>query len=39
MPTSFFVDAQGTVRRVVIGGPMTEALLRAEIEQMLREAR
>ncbi len=39
MPTSFFVDAQGMVRRVVIGGPMSEALLRAEIEQLMREAR
>ena len=39
MPTSFFIDPDGNVRRVVIGGPMAEALLRAEIEQMLAEAR
>jgi cytochrome c biogenesis protein CcmG, thiol:disulfide interchange protein DsbE len=36
MPTSFFVDQQGIIRRVVIGGPMSEGLLRAEIEQMLK---
>ena len=37
MPTSFFVDAEGIVQRVVVGGPMSEALLRAEIEQLLEE--
>ncbi len=39
MPTSFFIDSEGIIRRVVYGGPMSEALLRAEIEQMLAEAR
>jgi peroxiredoxin len=34
MPTSFFIDAEGTIRRVVFGGPMPEALLRAEVEQL-----
>src|SRR5690606_34345406 len=28
MPTSFFIDQDGIIRRVVIGGPMSEALLR-----------
>ncbi len=37
MPTSFFIDRQGVIRRVVIGGPMAEGLLRTEIEQMLKE--
>jgi cytochrome c biogenesis protein CcmG, thiol:disulfide interchange protein DsbE len=35
MPTSFFVDQEGIVRKAVFGGPMSEALLRAEIEKML----
>jgi cytochrome c biogenesis protein CcmG, thiol:disulfide interchange protein DsbE len=35
MPTSFFVDQEGVIRRVVFGGPMSEALLRSEIEQLL----
>jgi len=39
MPTSFFIDRQGIIRRVVTGGPMSEGLLRAEIEQLLREDR
>ncbi len=38
MPTSFFIDRTGIIRRVVIGGPMPEALLRAEIEKMLAGA-
>lgn len=37
MPTSFFVDHQGIIRRVVIGGPMSEALLRSEAERLLKE--
>lgn len=35
MPTSFFIDAQGIIREVVVGGPMAEGLLRAQAEQML----
>jgi cytochrome c biogenesis protein CcmG, thiol:disulfide interchange protein DsbE len=37
MPTSLFIDREGVVRRVVLGGPMSEALLRAEVERLLRE--
>jgi len=37
MPTTFFIDSKGIIRRVVFGGPMPEALLRAEIEKMLKE--
>ncbi len=35
LPTSFFVDRQGKIQRVVVGGPMPEALLRSQVEQML----
>ena len=38
LPTSFFVDAQGLIREVVIGGPMAEALLRIRIQQLLGQA-
>ena len=34
MPTSFFVDADGIIQEVVIGGPMAEALLRTRIENL-----
>ncbi len=39
MPTSFFIDRQGKIVRVVIGGPMPEALIRTQIEAMLKEVR
>jgi peroxiredoxin len=35
LPTSFFVDRDGVISEVVIGGPMAEALIRARIEEML----
>ena len=36
MPTSFFIDRQGKIVRVVIGGPMPEALVRSQIESMMK---
>jgi peroxiredoxin len=35
MPTSFFIDPEGIIREVVIGGPMSEALLRTRIENLM----
>lgn len=37
LPSTFFVDRAGNIHDVVIGGPISEALLRAQIEQMLAE--
>ncbi len=37
-PTSFFIGKDGIIRTVVIGGPMSEALLRSRIETLLSEA-
>lgn len=39
LPTSFFVGPDGIIREVVVGGPMDEALLRARIENLLKESR
>ena len=39
LPTSFFVDAEGIIQEVIIGGPMSEALLFARIENLLPEVR
>lgn len=36
LPSSFFVDRDGIINEVVIGGPMAEALLRTRIEDILR---
>ena len=37
LPTSFFVDRQGIIQEIVVGGPMSEALLRIRIENLLEE--
>jgi peroxiredoxin len=37
LPTSFFVDAEGIIQEVIIGGPMSEALLLTRIENLLLE--
>jgi len=36
LPSSYFIDRFGVIQEVVIGGPMSEALLRARIEQILK---
>jgi len=36
LPSSYFINRNGTVSEVVIGGPMSEALLRARIEKILQ---
>lgn len=36
-PSSYFVDANGIIREVVLGGPMNEALLATRVEQLLGE--
>jgi peroxiredoxin len=35
LPSSFFIDREGIIQEVVIGGPMSEALLRTRIESIL----
>jgi len=35
LPSSFFIDRNGIIQEVVIGGPMSEALLRTRIESIL----
>ncbi len=37
LPTSFFVDTNGIIREVVIGGPMSEALLRIRVQQTIEQ--
>jgi cytochrome c biogenesis protein CcmG/thiol:disulfide interchange protein DsbE len=39
LPTSFFVDQNGIIQDVVIGGPMAEALLRSRVERLLEGAK
>ena len=35
MPTSFFIDPEGVINEIVIGGPMSEALLRTRVDRLL----
>lgn len=36
LPSSYFIDRNGVINEVVIGGPMAEALLRTRIEKILK---
>ena len=36
LPSSFFIDRDGMISEVVIGGPMAEALLRTRVEAILK---
>ncbi len=38
LPSTFFVDRRGIIRSVVVGGPMSEAVLQSQIESLLQEA-
>jgi peroxiredoxin len=38
LPTTFFVDAQGMIQELITGGPMSEALLRIRVEQLLNSS-
>lgn len=35
LPTTFFVDPDGIISEVIVGGPMAEALLRIRVEQIM----
>lgn len=37
LPTTFFVDRKGRIQEIIVGGPISEALLRIRAEQLLRE--
>ena len=37
LPSSFFIDRKGIIRSVIVGGPMSEALIQSKIEALLKE--
>ncbi len=37
LPSTYFIDRDGIVRDVIIGGPMSEAVMLAKIEELLKE--
>jgi thiol-disulfide isomerase/thioredoxin len=38
LPSSYFIDREGIIRSVVVGGPMTETLIRTKIQELLELA-
>jgi len=39
LPSTFFIDADGVIRKVVIGGPMRETTIRTAVAELLDERR
>jgi cytochrome c biogenesis protein CcmG/thiol:disulfide interchange protein DsbE len=37
LPSTFFVDRRGVIRTVIIGGPMSEAVIQSKVEALLAE--
>jgi len=37
LPSTYFIDRRGVIRSVVVGGPMSEALIRSTVENLLKE--
>ncbi|HEX6302652.1 MAG TPA: redoxin domain-containing protein [Anaerolineales bacterium] len=37
LPSSYFIDQQGVIRSMVVGGPMSKALVQSRVEELLRE--
>ena len=36
LPSTFFVDREGIIRKVIIGGPMSEATIQTAVEEILQ---
>ena len=36
-PTTFFIDRDGIIRSVVVGGPMSAALIQSKVEELFKE--
>ena len=37
LPTTFFIDQEGIIQRVIVGGPMSEVTLQSTVEQLLED--
>ncbi len=37
LPTSFFIDRNGVIQEVVVGGPMSQALLHEQVQSLLEQ--
>jgi cytochrome c biogenesis protein CcmG/thiol:disulfide interchange protein DsbE len=39
LPSTYFIDGDGVISDVVVGGPMSEALIQSKVEDLLKENR
>jgi peroxiredoxin len=39
LPSTYFIGADGVIESVVVGGPMSEALVQSKVEDLLKERR
>jgi peroxiredoxin len=39
LPSTYFIGADGVIQSVVVGGPMSEALVQSKVEDLLKERR
>jgi peroxiredoxin len=37
LPSTFFIDEEGVIRSIIVGGPMSEALIQSKVEDLLQE--
>lgn len=37
LPTTYFIDSQGVIQSVVVGGPMSETLIQSKVETLFQE--
>ena len=37
MPSTFFIDQEGVIRKVILGGPLSEATLQTVVEELLED--
>jgi cytochrome c biogenesis protein CcmG, thiol:disulfide interchange protein DsbE len=37
LPTTYFIDSQGVIQSVVVGGPMSESLIQSKVEMLFQE--
>ena len=37
LPTTYFIDSQGVIQSVVVGGPMSEVLIQSKVEMLFEE--
>jgi hypothetical protein len=37
MPSTFFINREGVILKVILGGPMSEATLQTAVEELLED--